>query len=366
MILKSLTLKNFKSYKAETFSFQDRFNLIIGENAQGKTNLLEAIHFLLRFKPFKPLRSEEIISFGATECRLKGEIVSDAGFDEINIFLDQNHKTLKLNNKIIYRTSQVSGRYSVVTFLPADIELVKGSPQVRRRFFDSIISSFDPLHLKDLKQYQRALSQRNAILAKNHSISYDRIELWDGQLVEKGSRIISRRLETINKMKPFLDEIYKNTSGTEQKAGVNYECGLELTKDVEQSFREGLRQNFEKDKRRLHTTAGPHRDKIAFTISEKDATVYSSQGEAKNLALALKASEIRIIQKIIGKTPVLLLDDITSELDSNRKKFLFRLLQEYTGQIFITTTSIKEILYKGQVRGFHIKGGSVRQKDIQT
>ena len=111
---------------------------------------------------------------------------------------------------------------------------------------------------------------------------------------------------------------------------------------------------------------GPHRDKISFTIADKDASVYSSQGEAKNLALALRAAEIRMVENILGKTPVLLLDDITSELDSNRKKFLFRLLQDYTGQIFITTTSIKEILYKGHIRGFHIKDGAVRQKDIET
>jgi len=138
VILKSLTLKNFRSYSAETFSFHDRFNLIIGENAQGKTNLLEAIHFLLAFKPFKQLRSEEVMSFGSSECRLKGEIQSPSGFDEINILLNENHKTLKLNGKIIYKTSKVSGRYNVVTFLPTDIDLVKGSTQGRRRYLDTI------------------------------------------------------------------------------------------------------------------------------------------------------------------------------------------------------------------------------------
>jgi DNA replication and repair protein RecF len=366
VILISLTLKNFKSYRAETFSFHDRFNLIIGENAQGKTNLLEAIHFLLRFKPFRVLRSEEIISFGATECRLKGEISSEAGFEEINIFLDENHKTLKLNNKIVYNSSKVSGRYNVVTFLPSDIEIVKSSPQVRRRFLDTLICSLAPSHLKDLKQYQRALSQRNAVLARTHSLTQEKIDVWDEQLAQKGSRIISRRLETINKMSPLLEEVYQNTSGTDQKIGIHYDCGVDLSDDIEQSFKDGLMQNFDKDKKRLHTTVGPHRDKISFTISDKDASVYSSQGEAKNLALALRAAEIRMVENILGKTPVLLLDDITSELDSNRKKFLFRLLQDYTGQIFITTTSIKEILYKGHIRGFHIKDGSVRQKDIET
>lgn len=366
MIIKSLTLKNFKSYRAETFSFHDRFNLIIGENAQGKTNLLEAIHFLLVFKPFRQLRSEEIISFGTTECRLKGEIQSQSGFDEINILVDDNHKTLKLNNKVVYNTSKVSGRYNVVTFLPTDIDLVKGSPQVRRRYLDSAICSFDPSHLRDLKLYQRALGQRNAILAKTPSLTPDKIEVWDEQLAEIGSHVIQRRLDIISKIEPELNIIYKKTSGIDQEIGIHYESSIELTSDLERSFKDELKLKFEQDKKRFHTTVGPHRDKISFSISEKDASIYSSQGEAKNLALALKASEIEMIHQYLGRTPILLLDDITSELDSNRKKFLFKLLQDFTGQIFITTTSIKEILYKGQIRGFHIKDGMVRQKDLET
>lgn len=366
MILKSLTLKNFKSYSAETFSFHDRFNLIIGENAQGKTNLLEAIHFLLSFKPFRQLRTEEVISFGANESRLKGEIESQAGFDEINILLDENHKTLKLNSKIVYRTSTVSGRYNLVTFLPTDIELVKGSPQIRRRYLDSVISSIEPSHYKDLKVYQRALNQRNAILTKSASLTSDKIEVWDEQLAEIGSQVISRRIDFINQIKPILNKVYKQTSGLDQEIGINYESTVDIESNIEQSFIKELKLKFEQDKNRFHTTVGPHRDKINFSISDKDASVYSSQGEAKNLALALKASEIEMINQLLGKTPILLLDDITSELDSSRKRFLFKLLQEFTGQIFITTTSIKEILYKGQIRAFHIKDGKVRQKDIET
>jgi len=366
VILKSLTLKNFKSYGAETFSFHDRFNLIIGENAQGKTNLLEAIHFLLAFKPFKQLRSEEVMSFGSSECRLKGEIQSQAGFDEINILLDKNHKTLKHNGKVVYRTSKVSGKYNVVTFLPTDIDLVKGPPQGRRRYLDSIICSLEPTHLRDLKLYQRALSQRNAILVKSSSLTLDKIEVWDEQLAEIGSQVISRRLEFINEIKPLLSRMYKQTSGLDQDIDIHYKSSIDLNDDLEQSYKHKLSQEFEQDKKRFHTTVGPHRDQISFSIDGKDASIYASQGEAKNLALALKISEIEMINQFLGRTPILLLDDITSELDSNRKKFLFRFLQDFTGQIFITTTSIKEILYKGHIRGFSIKDRIVRQKDIQT
>lgn len=365
MILKSLTIKNFKSYNVETFSFHNRFNLIIGENAQGKTNLLEAIHFLLSFKPFKQLKSEEIISFGSNECRLKGEIQSQAGFDEVHILLNENHKTIKINGKIVYKTSKVYGRYNLVTFLPTDIELVKGSPQGRRRYLDSVISALEPAHLGDLKLYQRALSQRNAVLAKSSSLTLDKIEVWDQQLAEIGCKVISRRLQYIRKIEPLLTRIYGETSGLDHEIGIHYKSSIAISKNLEQEFMDKLKFNFEHDKRRFHTTAGPHRDQISFSISGKDASVYSSQGEAKNLALALKASEIEMIEKELQKVPILLLDDITSELDSNRKKFLFKLLQKFQGQIFITTTSIKEILYKGQARVFRIKDRTVKQKDVE-
>ena len=366
MILKSLTLKNFKSYNAETFSFHDRFNLILGENAQGKTNLLEAIHFLVAFKPFKQLRTQETVSFGSTECGLKGEIQSQAGFDEVHILLNENHKTLKLNGKIVYKTSKLYGRYNVVTFLPTDLELIKGSPQGRRRYLDALICTLEPLHLRDLKLYHRALSQRNAILAKPSSLTPDRIEVWDEKLADIGSQVISRRLEFVGKIKPQLNRIYRLTSGLDQDIGIRYRSSIGISGNLEQAFRDELKLNFEKDKKRFHTTVGPHRDQISFSISGKDAAIYASQGEAKNLALALKVSEIEMIRMFIGKTPILLLDDITSELDSSRKKFLFKLLENFPGQIFITTTSIKEILYKGEVRVFHIKDRMVRQKDIQT
>ncbi len=365
MILKSLTLKNFKSYSTETFSFSDRFNLIIGENAQGKTNLLEAIHFLLAFIPFKQLRSEEIISFGNKECGLKGEIESEAGFDEVHILVNESYKTIKINGKIVYKTSRVYGRYNVITFLPSDIELVKGSPQGRRKYLDSIISIVDSDHLGDLKLYQRALSQRNAVLAKSRSLSSDVIEVWDQKLAEIGSRVISRRLEYIDKIEPILKKIYKETSGLDQEISIHYRSSIGISKNLKKTFEDKLKLYFEQDRKRFHTTLGPHRDQISFSISGKDAASYASQGEAKNLALALKACEIEIIKQEQGRTPILLLDDITSELDANRKKFLFKMLQKFPGQIFITTTSIKEILYKGPIRVFRIKDGNVKQKDVE-
>jgi DNA replication and repair protein RecF len=361
VILKSLTLKNFRSYRAETFTFDKRVNLIHGANAQGKTNLLEAVHFLLAFKPFKQVKHEELITFSAQECRIKGEIESSNGLDEVHIYIGGEKKTVRLNGKIVYRASSVLGRYQVVSFLPSDIELVKGSPQYRRRYLDALISALEPEYLRDLKQYHRALSQRNAVLSKSARLSPESLEVWDEKLAETGGKIVSRRKEYVKKMKPRINKLYRLTSGVDAQIDVIYRGSFNTGKDPANGLITVLKSNFEKDRKRGHTTAGPHRDVLTFNMSGKDTAAFASQGEAKNLAFALKASEIGLIKEMLGKTPVLLLDDVTSELDESRKKFIFRLLKDFSGQVFITTTSKKEIQYDGEMKEFYIKDGRAVQ-----
>ncbi len=364
MKLRSLTLRNYRSYTAEKFAFHGRVNVIYGDNAQGKTNLLEAIHFLMLYRPFKQVRLEEIITFGATECRIKGEIESSSGLDEVHVLLTGDRKTVKLNGKIVYHISRIFGRYHVVSFLPSDIELVKGSPQGRRRYLDSLICRIEPAHLRDLKLYHRSLLQRNAILSRGSNLTPEKLEIWDEKLAESGSRLVARRLEYIAKISPHITHIYELTSGIKSDISIYYTASFGLEGKLEEGFVREMRARFDKDMRRGHTTVGPHRDNVSFTIDGRDAAVYASQGEAKNLALALKASEIDLIKAELGKTPVLLLDDVTSELDERRKKFLFRLLDGFTGQMFITTTSLNEIQYRGEMRVFHIRAGRAEQRQI--
>lgn len=355
---------NYRSYRAQNFTFHDRMNLVYGDNAQGKTNLLEAIHFLLMFKPFKQVKHEEIISFGAAQCRIKGEIESGSGLDEVHVLLSGDRKTIKLNGKIVYRTSRILGRYNVVSFLPSDLELVKGGPQGRRRYLDAFICTLAPVHLKDLKLYHRTLMQRNAILSKTSALTPDKLEIWDQKLAEAGARVISRRINYVEKIEPRLKRIYALTSGQESDVGFNYTGSFESASNLEDEFREQLRSRFDRDRMRGHTTVGPHRDTLGFSIGGRDAVLYASQGEAKSLALALKATEIELSKNVLGRTPILLLDDVTSELDEGRRKFLFKLLQDFTGQVFITGTSLKEILGRGEARVFHIRSGKASQKQI--
>jgi DNA replication and repair protein RecF len=356
VILRSITLRNFRNYKTDTLTFHERFNLIFGDNAQGKTNLLEAIHFLFAFRPFKQVSMEKLIFLGENEARLKGEIDSDSGLNEVHIILTKGGKTVKLNGKIIYNMSRFLGKFNVVAFRPSDLELVKGAPQDRRRYLDSLISNFDPAHLKDLKSYFRAVMQRNALLMQKEDRG-GTLDVWDEKIGELGGRIIRRRIRIIEKLQRETEKIYGFISGQKPDVKIHYKPSFELDSNFEEELRKELRSRFKQDKIRGHTSVGPHRDLIEFSINGKDASVLASQGEAKTLALSLKTSEIKLTRNILGRNPILLLDDITSELDERRRSFLFRLLEGFTGQVFVTATTTKEVLRKDDKKIFQIKSG---------
>ncbi len=355
MILRSITLKNFRNYKTETFTFHERFNLISGENAQGKTNLIEAIQLLCTLRPFKQVKMEEFINVGETEGRIKGEIESDSGLNEVHIILAKGGKTVKLNGKIVYDISNFLGRFQVVTFLPSDIKLIKGAPQDRRSYLDALICNLRSEHLKDLKAYFRALTQRNASFIKGGT--RDALDVWDEKIAELGGKIIKRRISLIQRLGPELEKNCRFISGLKSDIKIQYKSSFKLKGNFEEELREELKSRFLQDKKHGATSVGPHRDLPGFTIDGKEASAFASQGEVKTVALALKASEIELIKTILGRTPILLLDDITSELDEKRKGFLFQLLEEFPGQIFATTTNPREVLHKGDKKIFQIKSG---------
>lgn len=355
--LRSITLKNFRTYLSESISFHKRFNLITGDNAQGKTNLLEAIYLLCNFKPFKQVGNEELISFGQDQARIKGEIEAANGLNEIHVALSGEGKNVRLNGKVVYNLSKYSGSFSVVLYLPSDLNIVKGSPSVRRQYIDTLISNLDPQHGKDSRSYYKTLGQRNALLSRGSKINTDTMEVWDDKLAEIGARVTDRRLKAIRKVGDVLKKIYDSTSGVNSSVEIVYSNSYRKTDGLKKSIRDGLQESLEKDKYRGHTSVGPHRDIISFYLNGRDTSSFASQGESKNLVLALKATEINIYSSMKEEKPILLLDDITSELDRRRKNFLFNLLLSYSGQIFVTSTSEEEIPYTGERKLFRVENG---------
>lgn len=360
MRLTSLNLRNFRTYEKLSLSFHDKFNLIYGNNAQGKTNLLEAVYHICSSRSFKSAKNEELISFGKSDAGIKGEIVSERGLDEVNLYIGKDKKTLKLNGKVIRKLSSNLGKFSIVLFLPKDSEIVKGNPGVRRRYLDALICNLAPDHLTNLKDYNKAISHRNNILSRGKLFNDSVLEAWDIKVAELGSNLTIRREKIIKKISDKIGELYNSTSGVNAKIEVIYKTSYKKGEDIQSSILKALKESLDKDRIRGHTTVGPHRDSIGFLIDGNDTTTYASQGESKNFVLALKAAEIYIYSSIKGQTPILLLDDITSELDKNRRGFLFKLLQNYGGQVFVTSTGVEEIPYTGDKKIFKVTKGTAR------
>lgn len=298
---------------------------------------------------------EELINFGEGEGRIKGELESDGGLNEVHIILTKGGKTVKLNGKTVYDIPKLLGRFNVVTFLPGDLDLIKGSPQDRRRYVDALICNLKPEHLIDLKLYLRALNQRNALFIRG--ITRETIEAWDEKIGELGGKIVKRRIKLIERLEPMFEKNYRLISGLNTDIKIQYKPSFKLGGNVIEELKKELRARLQLDKKRGHTSAGPHRDLLQFAINGMNASAFASQGEAKTLALALKASEIELTRTLLGRNPILLLDDITSELDDRRKGYLYGLIEEYLGQIFVTAISPEEIPHNGEKKIFHIKDG---------
>ena len=358
--LKHLSLRNYRNYEGLSLPFHTGLNVIHGRNAQGKTNLLEAIYLVCGLRPFSGAKNSELVRFGCEASLVKGEILSGNGLNEVHITIKKQGRHTRLNSKTVRSISQHFGRFKVVLFLPSDIEIVKGGLQVRRNYLDSVISAVHPAHIKQLRDYQRAVSQRNHMLGSREKVSQLSMEPWDEQIAGIGADIISRRIEMIRSFNGKLAEVYGEHGESDTSARINYGFSFERNGDICEAIREALLRNFPSDRKRGHTTVGPHRDRVGFVLNGRDASRFASQGQSKNLVLALKASEIRLFKEHTGTNPILLLDDITSELDIKRRSFLFRTISEFTGQVFVTSTDKNEIPHQGELHSFLVDSGGVK------
>lgn len=356
----STTLQSFRNYRRETLAFHERFNLILGGNGHGKTNLLEAVHMLATTRPFSQQKMEDLITFGEKEGRIKGEFETGGGLAEVHITLREGGRTVRLNGKVISNAARVLERVNVVCFLPTDMDIVKGSPTRRRAFMDTLISGLAPAHLGDVRQYHRALAQRNKLLLRYRR--YDEtVQVWDKKLAELGAKIIDRRSRLVKKLEPLISTTYRSITRKQEEVSMDYECTVPLTGGIEDALKAALEGRAGHDASRGHTTVGPHRDQPELKINGRSATRFASQGEAKTLAISLRAAEVMLIQRTLGRDPILLVDELTSELDESRKQFIFGLLDEYPGQIFFTSTSPGEVAYSGGKRVFEIEQGHLKR-----
>lgn len=340
MILKSLELNNFRNYDNLHMAFDPGTNILYGNNAQGKTNILESIYISGTTKSHKGSKDREIIKFECEDSHIK-TIVEKNGLDyQIDIHMRKNRsKGIAINKIPIKKASELFGILNLVFFSPEDLNIIKNGPSERRRFLDLELCQLDKIYLYELTKYHKILNQRNKLLKDimHHPGWMDTLSVWDEQLVESGTAIIKIRDKFVSELKNIVLEIHKNISGMKESLILQYEPDTKV-----EDFKEKLNVNRERDLKLGQTTVGPHRDDLSFTVDGMDIRKFGSQGQQRTSALSLKLSEIQLVKNSAGQVPILLLDDVLSELDSNRQNFLLNSIHNI--QTLITCTGLDDFV----------------------
>ena len=363
MIIKSIQLSNFRNYEKLDISFDSETNIIYGDNAQGKTNILEAAYLSGTTKSHKGSKDKEMIRFGEDEAHIRTIVEKNDKEYRIDMHLRKNGaKGVAINKMPIKKASELFGILNIVFFSPEDLNIIKKGPAERRRFIDLELCQLDKVYLHFLTHYNKCLTQRNALL-KEIDLSKDAqamLDVWDAQLIQHGKKIVQLREAFVGEIAPVIAQIYHSLTGGREQLAVSYEPNVSADR-----FDEILFLNREREIRQKTTLTGPHRDDIRFRVQNMatgqttDIRTFGSQGQQRSAALALKLAEIEIVKRKVNDTPVLLLDDVLSELDSSRQNYLLDSIHDI--QTFITCTGLEEFVrhrfHMDQI--YHVERGVV-------
>lgn len=340
MIIKRLELADYRNYETLDLEFDQGTNILYGDNAQGKTNILEAIYLAATTKSHKGSKDKEIIGFGKEEAHIRTYLEKEGVGTRVDMHLRKaGSKGIAIDGQKIKKAAELLGLCNVVFFSPEDLSIIKNGPAERRRFVDMELCQLDSFYLYNLNHYNKIVNQRNKLLKDmymNPELK-DTLAIWDSQLVSFGSKIIERRKLFVDQLNEIIYEIHKKISGGKEELIISYEPDIAI-----EEFEKSLRYNQDRDIRMKQTSIGPHRDDFAFLNKDVDIRKYGSQGQQRTAALSLKLSEIELVKKIAKDTPILLLDDVLSELDSNRQNYLLNSIGDI--QTIITCTGLEEFV----------------------
>ncbi len=345
MKVERITLRNFRNYETESILLGDGINIFYGENAQGKTNILEAIYLFSSAKSHRGTKDKDLIRFHEQEAQISMTFHSQNRLQQAKMYFFQNrNKQLFVNEIEQKKIKALLGIFSTVIFSPEDLDLIKAGPEARRRFLDTDISQLRPNYYKILKDYGKILEMRNNLLKKD-KIDEALLEVYNGKLAKYGAKIMIHRQLFVDKMKQKAKEIYFYISDQKEELSIFYQPTIEghydlKEKEIAERFYEELASG--EDILKRATLKGPHRDEIIFLIDGKDAKNYCSQGQQRSIVLSLKLAEFAFMKEVLGEPPVLLLDDILSELDAKRREKLISFIQ---GNQTIITCTDKDFYY---------------------
>ena len=378
MQIKSLKLKNFRNYEQLQIDFDKATNILFGKvsgdtekqkdifygnNAQGKTNILEAVYLSGTTKSHRGAKDRDMIRFGCEESHIETIIEKNGISYQLDMHLKKNSpKGIAINKIPIRRASELFGIVNLVFFSPEDLNIIKNGPSERRRFIDLELSQLDKVYLNNLSNYNRIVNQRNHLLKEmgfaGQKNLADTLDIWEMQLIQYGNKIIARRREFVEEINKIIASIHKKLTGGREELRIIYEPS-----NGELTLEQALNRSRERDIRIKSTSVGPHRDDICFMIGDMDIRKYGSQGQQRTAALSLKLSEIELVKQVIHDTPILLLDDVLSELDKYRQNYLLDSIHDI--QTLITCTGVEDFVnhrfYINKV--FHVQNGQVTREN---
>lgn len=366
MQIRQLTTRSFRNLADVSLAFHPRFNVIAGDNAQGKTNLLEAIDLVLGQRPFRASRTTELVRFGAESAAITATVCHDDMDHDVRLRLGAGGRSVQVDGKPLRGAVGWPHGITSVLFTPDDLFLPKGPPSDRRRLLDRAVASVWPTTYNSLlRAYTRALSSRNRVLRDRPAVVGDLLDVYDAQLAPLGAKITSARARYVRALQPDFEDAYRFIDG-DRPAQLSYisaslpdsRASVELD-SLRQSLADQLRASRETDLARRVTTSGPHQDDLLFALDGRSARTHASQGQVRTLVLAFKIAQINHTAQILGHYPPLLLDDVSSELDPKRNECLFSFIDQISSQLFVTTTRPELIPVPPQALHLTVMSGEI-------
>lgn len=350
MYLKTLELHNFRNYADLVVEFGSGINVLLGENAQGKTNLLESIYFLALTRSHRTNSDRDLISWRTKAARVSGSVQKEHTVTPLEINLSSKGKNAKVNHLERSRLSQYVGQLNVILFAPEDLSIVKGSPAVRRKFIDMEFGQMSSKYLYNSAQYRSVLKQRNQYIKQlqfNPKGDQVYLDVLSDQLAAHGAEIIFQRIQFLKKLEKWSQEVHKEISQGKEKLSFQYVSPIssdqaDTTEKIYAALQALFQKQREKELQQGKTLVGPHLDDVRFMVNDKNVSTFGSQGQQRTTALSVKLAEIDLMKEETGEYPVLLLDDVLSELDDSRQTHLLTAIQNKV-QTFITTTSLSGV-----------------------
>ena len=361
MQIKKLFLQNFRNYERENFTFSDGLNVLFGKNGQGKTNCAEAVFYLCTGASLRIRHDKQLVKMGEQNAKITAEAENRYGKVVIEADIYENKREIKVNGSKIAKNADLMGHINSVFFSPGELRLIQDGPDERRRFMNISISQTSPSYYTALLRYNKILDQRNALL-KNHDVSLvlDTLPVWDEQLCKYAATIVKRRAEFLENLAPCAKEMHAYLTDNAEILEVSPDKKFQGDEEeIAKTLLKRLSGSYEKDLRLGFTTVGPHRDDLDILINGADAKAYASQGQMRTAALSLKLAEVEFFKRLSGEYPVLILDDVMSELDLPRRK---KLLQRIHGiQTLLTCTHAERVLYGTQCHKIRIENGRIKE-----